>query len=247
MDGHHSSVAIRLISYTEIIDFILEQQNVTTTMVVCASRAAFLAQLQGELHRTDAAHLANSDERIDHLPSNTLLNPRLHLLATSKRVRLAFTPTLPHLRAYLAAINPPSYSTPPSLEGQPTLILVILDLVSLHRQTSEFSTQGISRTLAIAVEAAELARMKLVLAEHRDEDDRDDIDGVNDGTSGALNYTRQDPWKECMPLLSGSVRFGNDEALRAGMTIKVGNVLARWCKFRTLDTIFSRESDTQLD
>lgn len=242
MEDHQSPVAIRLGDSIEIINFTLKQHSLTTTIIVCASRSDFLADLQGKPQRTHSTHLPKSDEN-----SDDYLSPTLHLLATSRKVQLAFTPTLPHLRAYLTAFNPPQNPVAASLQHhQPSSdmsMLVILSLVDLHRPTSEHSAQGISRTLAIAVEAARLAGMKLVLGEHYIEDDNDDINGINDGANGAFNRAQQDPWTEQIPILSGSVRFGDDERLRTGRTVDVGKVLGRWCRFMTLDTMLPRESE----
>lgn len=247
MEHDRSPVAIRFMSSIEIIDCILKQYNFTITVIVCASRSAFLADLQDELHSTHSTLLQKPHERSDHLAPHTLLSPTLRLLAASRMVHLAFIPTLPHLRAYLAALKAPTNPSGASRQcHQPNsrrAMLVILSLVDLHRSTSEYSAQGISRTLAIAVEAARLAGLKLVLGERYMEDDNEDIDGVNDGATGAVNTAQQKPWTEQIPILSGSVRFGNGEGLRAGRAVNVGKVLGRWCRFVTMDTILPRESD----
>lgn len=250
MEHDRTPVAIRFISSIEIIDCILKQDNVTISLIVCASRSAFLEDLQGELHGTHSTHLPESHKRSNYMSPHTLLSPTLRLLATSRMVRLAFIPTLPHLRAYLAALKAPTYPSRPSLQcHQPNsrrAMLVILSLVDLHRSTIEYSAQGISRTLAIAVETARLAGLKLVLGERYTEDNTDDVDRVNESATGAVNTAQRNPWTEEIPVLSGSVRFGNGKGLRAGRTINVGNVLGRWCRFVTMDTIFPRESDILL-
>lgn len=43
-----------------------------------------------------------------------------------------------------------------------------------------------------------------------------------------------DPWKEQVPLLSGSVRFGREERAWAGKTVEVERVVGRWCRFVTI-------------
>lgn len=240
MGGYRSPVAIQLLNSAQIIDFVLKQTTIITTIVVCASRSAFLARLQGELQEQLSTPPTNTDEGNDNLLSSTFLFPSLHLLATSRRVHLAFTPTLPHLRAYLAAFNAPKTPTTAPFEDQSMSMLLILSLVDLHRSTSEYSAQGISRTLAIAVEAAELAGMKLVLGEYSREENQEDVGGEHvDGRLGASSSARQDLWEEQIPILSGSIRFRNDEGLRLGRTVSLGRVLGRWCRFVTMDTIIS--------
>ena len=95
-----------------------------------------------------------------------------------------------------------------------------------HRSTAEYSAQGLSRTLAVAVESASLAEQRLVLAEAK-------IQNIGEqyGDSEAFDVTFENPWKEQVPVLSGSIRFGGEDRLWAGKTIEVGHVLARWCRF----------------
>lgn len=238
MKAYQVPVALRISDSYEIINFILKQHSLTITLIVCASRSDFLADLQGKHHRTLATQLANSDG------SNDFLSPTLQQLATSRKVKLAFTPTLPHLRAYLAAFAPSTNQGPAWLQCHRPM-LVILGLVDLHRQTSEHSAQGISRTLAIAVESARLAGMNLVLGEYYREGDNDEFNGFDDGATGDVNGPQQDPWAEQIPILTGSVRFGNDERLRTGSKVDVGKVLSRWCRFMTLDSMLPLESEMQ--
>ena len=102
-------------------------------------------------------------------------------------------------------------------------MLAIWGLASLHRSTAEHSAQGISRSLAAAAETAELNGQRLVLAEPMAlGGDVEDDGGVGEGG---------DPWREQVPLLSGSVRFGEEERVWAGKTVEVKGVVGRWCRF----------------
>ena len=98
-----------------------------------------------------------------------------------------------------------------------------------HRSTAEHSAQGLSRTLAAAVESASLAEQKLVLAEAK----KQNI-GEQYVDTEAYDLTFENPWKEQVPVLSGSIRFGGEDRVWAGKTIEVGHVLARWCRFMKL-------------
>ncbi|KAL9128687.1 MAG: hypothetical protein Q9217_002680 [Psora testacea] len=40
-----------------------------------------------------------------------------------------------------------------------------------------------------------------------------------------------DPWKEQVPLFSGSMRVAGSERVLVGRTIAIGEVVGRWCKF----------------
>jgi hypothetical protein len=240
MENHRSPVATRSDHSIEMIDFILKQ-NVQTTLIICATRSSFLADLQDELQRTDIGHLSHPRHYGDSMSLHPLLSPTLYLLATTKRVHVAFTPTLAHLRAYLSTFptNPKAKSPHRHKPSSGVSVLVILSLVALHRPTSEYSAQGLSRTLAIAVETARLANMKLVLVENDKEDDNGIVNGIINLTTGTLNRAQQDLWKEQVPILSGSIRFGNGEGVRAGRTVDVGRVLGRWCRFGAMEEIFN--------
>ena len=241
MDDLQGPVAIRLVDSKELIDFVLKH-SLTSALICCTSRSDFLADLQGKLQRTPTTQLPNSDGSCDYL------SPTLQILTTSRKIKLAFTPTLPHLRAYLTALLPPTDHKTAWIECHrescPMPMLVILGLVELHRASSEHSAQGISRTLAIAVEAARLAGMKLSLGEYYKEVDNDNNNGIHDGAAKIYDGGQQDPWTEQIPVLSGSVRFGHNEGCR-GTTVSVRKVLGRWCRFVTLDTMLPVELEMQ--
>ena len=101
-------------------------------------------------------------------------------------------------------------------------MLAVWGLANLHRSTAEHSAQGLSRSLAAAVEAAKFNGQRLVLAESTTLSGKVEYEGVGSGG---------DPWKEQLPLLSGSVRFGGEGRLWAGKTVEVERVVGRWCRF----------------
>lgn len=104
-------------------------------------------------------------------------------------------------------------------------MLAIWGLANLHRSTAEHSAQGLSRSLAAAVETAKLNGQSLVLAESSVVDGGVENEGI--GNSG-------NPWKEQVPLLSGSVRFGGEDRMWAGKTVAIERVVRRWCRFVTI-------------
>lgn len=101
-------------------------------------------------------------------------------------------------------------------------MLAVWGLANLHRSTAEHSAQGLSRSLAAAVETAKLNGQRLVLAESTALSGEIEDEGI-----GSV----EDPWKEQVPLLSGSVRFGGDDRVWAGKTVEIGRVVGRWCRF----------------
>ena len=218
---------------TDFIDFIIQYHDAPTTLVICSSREAFLAELQTSIQPAPPESPSASPSNGLPIPLHPLLIPTIHLIARSRSVSLAFAPTLPHLRAYLATHEAP-FSTDSSsstlLKPRSRVpLLAIWALARLHRSTAEHSAQGLSRTVAVAVETARLASQRLVLAEPRRTEDGNDNDDAE-----SSDEVLEDAWKEHVPLLSGSVRFGGDERAWAGKTIEVGRIIARWCRFVTL-------------
>lgn len=221
----HPTALHDVVKYTDFIDDLRQLHAVPTTLIICSTRDKFLEDLHAATHQT---HRVVETSMTPH----PFLIPTIHLLVTSETISLAFTPTLPHLRAYLATYVPhnnsasklQSYQKP----GSRTPFLAILGLVALHRSTSEHSAQGLSRTLAVAVEAATHANMKLVLAEPPSLGE----DPVEPGN--LMSEVQENPWKEQVPLLNGSVRVGIERSW-AGRTIEVGIIVGKWCKFTKLD------------
>ena len=160
-----------------------------------------------------------------------LLRPTLHLLSKSCTIHLAYAPTLQHLRAYLG-IYTPKYDTSQERTasdrpGPYGPILALLNPLALHRSTSEFSAQGLSRTFAIAVEAAARGNMRLLVTECQSVQ-RDDWMQTNENE---LSQTVWDPWTENIQLLSNSIRSAGDERIWVGRTVEVSKIISRWCRF----------------
>ncbi|KAG4428279.1 hypothetical protein IFR05_016235, partial [Cadophora sp. M221] len=91
-----------------------------------------------------------------------LLIPTLHQIATSRAVNLVFVPTLSHLRAYLSVFSGESQGGGEKQRqnqqrqfekmGKGVPLLVVYDLVAMHRDTSEWSAQGVGSSVAALVE-----------------------------------------------------------------------------------------------
>ena len=77
------------------------------------------------------------------------------------------------------------------------------------------------------METAKVNGQRLVLAEAAALDEDEDVE--NGGMSGG-----GDPWRQQVPLLSGSVRFGGEDRVWAGRTVEVKRVVGRWCRFVTI-------------
>ncbi|KAJ6184473.1 hypothetical protein N7519_005774 [Penicillium mononematosum] len=149
------------IAHCDLVSDLLQrllEGNSDTHLVVCATRAEFLVQLTAAIRsrRTDP----------DTAGSHDLLTKTIGLLARSSKIRLVFCPSLESLRAYLAIFEPAAEAaTEDESLSHDRQLLAVLDMVALHVTTSEFSAQGLSRTLASVVEASSRAGMDLRLYE----------------------------------------------------------------------------------
>lgn len=235
-------MALPPISCADLMSFILQQHEAPTTLISCSPREAFLAELQASIQpaASESASESVSASQEDDVVSaslHPLLVPTIHLIARSRSINMVFIPTLPHLRAYLATyvvtLNSTIHTSTAFEAGSQIPILAIWGLARLHRSTAEHSAQGLSRTVAAAVEAASLANQRLVLAEPSR---FGEINHYGDAeASDGTPAVSEDAWKEHVPLLSGSVRFGGEDRYWAGKTVEVGHVIAKWCRFVKLD------------
>lgn len=207
-------------SSNRVTDFLqqifYQSETRPTTVVVCSTREHFLEQLVAAI-RTPA----------DGLPApaaqSQLLTGTIGLLSQSNKIRLIFCPTLEHLRAYMSVLKVGSTNPLETIskdQGQRPL-LAVLNILSLHALTSEFSAQGLSRTLAAAVEATSREGVGLMLCECIDEMDSPDESGR------AL-------WEVQVPLVN-IIRSGNEESVSRSGSVTVKRVAKRWFHFDNND------------
>jgi hypothetical protein len=198
------------------------------TLIVCSSRLAFFHQIAQQVqHQSQNATDAEAeppvdaeqiDSESDHVPkAHPFERAALSLLAASRDIRLVYCPTIPLLRGYLASRCVDTYSPSTGIAH-----MIILDLLALHHGTSEFTLQGLGRTLATAVSAAHRAKCHLSLVECKDNSDPDNPD------RGAVLWDRQ------VPLLSASVKIGLEGSRWAGRGIAIAHLASRWFRSATL-------------
>lgn len=223
-----AGLALPSLACHELIETVLRYHRPPTTIIVCSSREAFLESLYLSLQTNHSTEDSPEHGGTDDSP-HPLLLPTIHQLATSRTIDIAFAPTLPHLRAYLASYIPASDSTSTSTafdkSASRVAMLVVYGLLDLHRATTEYSGQGLSRTLAVAVEAANVRGMRLTLVEAPESPEAP----ANEPVIGVETTTPRSPWGDQIPLLNGSLTLSNDRAW-AGRTVGVGAVIARWCR-----------------
>ncbi|KAJ5817826.1 hypothetical protein N7447_007834 [Penicillium robsamsonii] len=198
-------------SVSDLLQQLLEGTS-DTHLIVCATRAEFLVQL------TAAIRSQRADP--DTAPRHDLLTKTIGLLARSSKIRLAFCPSLESLRAYLAVFGPAvGVTTEDGSLSHDRKLLAVVDMMALHVTTSEFSAQGLSRTLASVVEASSRAGMDLRLHECMN---------ALDPSSGVRGRKL---WDVSVPLLNGSVRMRSDQNTWGGRGVTVKRVAERWFEF----------------
>ena len=236
MSGHRTPVALSSLTSIDFLGWLLDHHQEPTTLIICLSREVYLSNVQNDLRRNHPEGPSAISNDSDSIPLHPLLKPTIHLTAKSRSIHLVFVPTFHHLRAYLSTHMLPTNSDSPRFgsanAGAQIPILAIWGLLHAHRSTAEYSAQGLSRTLAAAVESASLAEQTLVLAEPKVMDSEEQYEG-----SEAIQGLSGDPWKEQVPLLSGSIKFGSEDRSWAGKTIETGCIVAKWCKFVNLGNL----------
>lgn len=221
----HSSCPVVLhgLSMTDLLQHLTATHSAPTTLIVCSSRHLFERRLSRTLDQEDRGR------------KHPLLTPTLHLLKSTLPIRLAFCPSLEALRAHLAVYRT-NHAGEVNVSGdarEPQLC--ILNMLALHRETTSFSAQGISRTLASAVEAAARCGQKLVISEFpapSDSNNEDDAEADVD----------RDPWSEQLSILNVTTKsFGVGSRGWAGRTVSARAVAERWCRFERYRRVQARQ------
>ena len=233
-----NSIALYCSTPVDFLEYTLQNSTAPSTIVVCSSREAFLERIDLSIRKSLDENISGLTEEDASTPGHTLLLPTIHLLAKSRAINLAFTPTLQHLRAYLATQNPHRVETGGAeahgISSLHSPMFAILGLLDVHRSTSEFSAQGLSRTLSIAVEVSIALGRRLIVAEILPVIENNDAIATDENE----NEVHPDPWMEQIPILNGSIRSGDEERVWTGRTVEVARVVGRWCRMVSLDENF---------
>ena len=177
-------------SESDFVKYLLQHAGPHTTFVICGNRENFLDKVQC----ISPENGNNSENGLDAMESAAMLcNNSIGLLASSRSIKVVFTPTLSHLRAYLGVLASDFFGN-----DRHSSKIALFGLINVHRDTSDFSAQGLMRSMSLLSEAARVTKQSVVLAEsplmERFQSD-----------SGSLYEACADPWKEKIPLLSSSV------------------------------------------
>ena len=258
------AVFYRPVTTTTLIERVIKSRAAQKHLVICTTKESFLRQLLHSIQKQQS-----DQQEQEELPPNSqvphlLLTRTLSLLRATENVHLAFCNSLPTLHAYLDSLPEKQGSEgrntagPERREG-PALFLV--NPISLHRQSTAYSAQGLSKTFAFAVEAALSSNRRLVVVECNDQEaaeeprrsraapdtsdasDEEHEIAAMDVDADATEDQRQaryggestlfDPWVEQIPVLNSTTKtFGlGGERGFLGRTVSVADVIGRWCRF----------------
>lgn len=202
----------------------LRDSHASASMIVCSTPEDFVHGLLQWIRRDDEASW-------DHAAIKDRLEPTIQLIAQARSVKLAFCPSVQHLRAYLSGYtssqDPPNTSIGDAEFRQegPRSILGLLNAISLHRASGDYSAQAIGRTLATAVEAATSQRLQLRIFE-----------SAPDMENGLDAAPRHNVWDEQIPILNRSVRaLATGDGAWMDSTVTVRSIVARWCLFEKFE------------
>ncbi|RWQ97939.1 hypothetical protein C8Q69DRAFT_155271 [Paecilomyces variotii] len=211
---------------SDFLASIIHNEACSTVLLVCSTRDHFLEQLSGCIHPLHAASPTSLEQQLENderrsfarEPDHPFLRKTIGLLANSRKIKLAFCPTIEHLRAYLSGLRITD-NKGSRTDNSSRPLLAIVDLVALHATSSEFSAQGLSRTLALAVEVSARESLDIVLCECKDA-----LDPQSSERGDGL-------WNVHVPLLSGTTRSSGEGAGRSGSSVPVKSIAQRWFNF----------------
>ncbi|KAL9111074.1 MAG: hypothetical protein Q9227_004507 [Pyrenula ochraceoflavens] len=208
---------------TDLLNDLLHSEYSSIKLIVCTKRESFLTRILASA-RTVTRHPIQRDDGSDSqnrgvndnsaTKGEILFKTTLRSIAEASKIQIAYCPSIDSLRAYLS-VMPIDQSANHSQQVKAQPLLVIADVVFLHSGTSEFSAQGLSRTFALAVEAAAKMRMPLLLSEIGDPRHADDARGTR-------------LWRAEVPLLSDSVKLRTNDTTWTRMPITVKRIAERW-------------------
>ncbi|KAI1131313.1 hypothetical protein F5Y10DRAFT_73601 [Nemania abortiva] len=225
---------------SELLSYILDHHVYPTTLLICSSQAEFLASavedIQSQPHKTtkdtdrqgphgsEPAHSQYPKDEGDTEVKHALLSSPLYQVATSRHIRVVYAPTVTHLRACLSVFSPDESRVliPPdyALAGDKTPHIILYGFLKLHRDTSEWSAQGLNNTTSILVELVHRLSWNAILVEPR---------------IGPSDAALEKLLQETVPILNGGARSlgpGSEEGAWTGRTVEVGRILGRWSRFQ---------------
>lgn len=179
-----------------------------------------------------------------------LASSPLYQVATSRHIRVVYVPTVTHLRAYLSVFSPDDTNIPappPDLHHNSSAIgggatytprIVLYGFLSLHRDTSEWSAQGLGNSASAVVDLGHRLSWQAIIVEPRKR-------------KNSLSLF-EDLLEETVPFLSGGGRRPGPDSRDEGggwigRTVEVGRVMKRWFRFQhgVWDASFAAQNEAE--
>ncbi|KAI0396700.1 hypothetical protein F5Y17DRAFT_77781 [Xylariaceae sp. FL0594] len=177
-------------------------------------------------------------ETSNKMRSRALLSSPLYQVAISRHIRVVYASTVTHLRACLSVFAPETSKVPPPPAAglatstaylgprhgeKPKPHIILYGLVSIHRDTSEWSAQGLSNTVSAFVDLTHRLSWGGLVFEPRRH------------SPSAPSPSLEEVLREPVPILSGGARrlgpHAEDGSAWTGRTVEIGRVLGRWFRF----------------
>lgn len=258
------AVVCRPVTTTSLIEHVVKSRAPHKHLVICTNKASFLRQLLHSIHKQQSGLREHEERAPSDYTVHPLLIRTLSLLRATESVHLAYCSSLSALHACLAALADKYHDDAritAGLETREGPALILVNPISLHRESTAFSAQGLSKTFAFAVEAALCGDRKLVVVECVDQevteearrpsavtdtsdgergDSAMDVDAEADQGQDQRRHDREgalsDAWDEQIPVLNSTTKtfgFARERSF-LGRTVSVADVVARWCRFERL-------------
>lgn len=211
-------------SSIQAITWAIRSYRYPTTIIVGSSKEEFINALTletqplPETRKVEAAEEisepALQDPTSEHV-AHPILRKSLLQTAISRHIRIIFTPSATHLRAWLATFSPSSSKVKPppiaSIATPAPPALLVYGLVELHKDSSEWSAQGIGETVATLIDASAKHGFQAVVIE-------------------PVRYDGVEDWLDVnVPLLKGTTM--KEDGTYGGRHVKLEVVLGRWFNF----------------
>ncbi|KAI0380159.1 hypothetical protein F5Y04DRAFT_107141 [Hypomontagnella monticulosa] len=229
---------------SELLTYILNHHIYPTTLIICSPRLEFLTALADDVHQATAhpeevvpvekdvktplaeTEPSATDTTREQTPrqQHRLLSSPLYQVAISRHIRVVYIPTVTHLRSYLTVFSPDDSKIPASpatfnASGKYSPSIVLYGFLDIHRDTSEWSAQGLGNSASALVELGNRLSWQTIIVEPRRHNSVSSLDAI---------------LKETIPFLSGGGRKpapDSEEGGWTGRTVEVGRVMKRWICF----------------
>ncbi|KAK0391372.1 hypothetical protein NLU13_0873 [Sarocladium strictum] len=218
-------------SPSELLTYVISHCRHPTTVIVCTSRQDFVAALtKNALPPIDPAAAGDDVPQAGATQppfKNPLLQQTLLQIAVSRHIRIVFLSSVAHFRAWTAVFSPSDSKLPhpPAPQSPDSPVVLVYGLVGLHRDTSEWSAQGISASAVSIVDAAARHGFRAALVEAREDETECQQVDVEE-RAPLFEY-------EKLPLLKGIGM--REDGSWAGRTVELRTVLGRWFVFKPQD------------